>query len=55
MGQSHLFSKHGVQSKVTFILFIYLFNIYLFIWLRQVLVAAREIFVATCGTFSCGM
>ena len=36
--------------------------IYLFIWLSQVLVAAREIFVAMCGIFvvaygifSCGM
>ena len=31
------------------------FNIYLFIWLHQVLVVARGIFVAACGVFRCGM
>ena len=42
--------------------FFFFFNIYLFIWLhrvlvaaRGVLVAARGILVAACGIFSCGM
>ena len=32
----------------------YFFNIYLFVWLRRVLVAARGIFTATRGIFWCG-
>ena len=37
------------------IFFFFFFNVYLSIWLCQVLVAARRIFVAACGIFSCGM
>ena len=33
---------------------LFLKNIYLFIWLCWVLVAARGIFVAACGIFRCG-
>ena len=33
---------------------IFFFNIYLFIWLRWVLVAACRIFVGGCGIFRCG-
>ena len=42
--------------------FFFFFNIYLFIWLHQVLVVACRIFIAMCrsfvamrGIFSCGM
>ena len=52
-----LISLSTVPSHSVFILlFIYLFlNIYLFIWLRRVLVAARGSFVAACGIFSCSI
>ena len=33
----------------------FFFNIYLFIWLHQVLVVARGIFVVACGIFTCSM
>ena len=39
-------------------IYVFFKNIYLFIylfWLRQALVAAHGISVATCGIFSCGM
>ena len=32
----------------------FFFNIYLFIWLRQALAAARGIIVGACGLSSCG-
>ena len=35
--------------------YLFLKNIYLFIWLCQVLVVAQGIFVALCRIFSCGM
>ena len=42
------------METLSFFLFFFL-NIYLFIWLRPVLVAARGIFIAACGIFSCSM
>ena len=42
-----------VKASYFFNILFYLF-IYLFIWLRRVLVAAHGIFVATRGIFSCG-
>ena len=60
---NHCATREAPSSLLTcsFILFIYLKK-YLFIWLRQVLVAAhgifvapRGIFIAVCGIFSCGM
>ena len=51
--------KRYVQLNVflfqVFLSFFFFLNIYLFIWLRQVLVAARGIFTAACGIFSCSM
>ena len=45
----------GSPMVVWFYLFIFYLKTYLFIWLCQVLVAARGIFVAACGIFSCSM
>ena len=45
-----------IQKKPTLFLFFcfgFLKNIYLFIWLRLVLVVACKIFVAACSNFSC--
>lgn len=36
-------------------LYVSVFNIYLFIWLTRVLVAARKIFTARCRIFHCGV
>ena len=41
-----------LRSRISFFFF---FNIYLFIWLPRVLVAALGIFTDACRIFSCGM
>ena len=50
---------HRWLSATTYLTFVYIvvvfFNIYLFIWLRRVLVAARGIFFAACRIFSYSM
>ena len=50
-GNAYQFFQH-CRKITSFFFSIYL---YLFIWLRQILVAAPEIFIATCGIFSCGL
>ena len=46
---------YGLDQDVASPGVFFFLNIYLFIWLCQVLVAARGIFVAVWGIFSCGM
>ena len=44
MDQGSFLKKYCILKK----------NIYLYIWLHPVLIAAQGIFVASCGSFHCG-